>query len=149
MSVVLCPPREAKEKKRLEEELYQGRTTKRPAPQLQNLFHQFNYLSADETFLFVGQQPDLSNIFSKILFGPETSDMWRNCNRYLEECGKNISNLNQLLDQLHKLDAEVPDASPANETAFRAYITASGLALDPDETPDSILFRVETVLGGI
>lgn len=144
--MVLCPPREAKEKKRLEEELYQGRTTKRPAPQLQNLFHQFNYLSADETFLFVGQQPDLSNIFSKILFGPETSDMWRNCNRHLEECGKNISNLNQLLDQLHKLDAEVPDASPANETAFRAYITASGLALDPDETPDSILFRVETVL---
>lgn len=145
-NMVLYPPREAKEKKRLEEELYQGRNTKRLAPQLQNLFHQFNYLSVDETFLFVSQQPDLSNAFSKILFGPETSDMWRNCNRYLDECGKSIGNLNQLLEQLNKLDAEVQNVSPASETAFRAYVTASGLALDPDGMPDSILSRMETVL---
>lgn len=145
-TIALHPPREAREKKRLEEELYQGRSTKRLAPQLQSLFHQFNYLSVDETFLFVSQQPDLSNVFSKILFGPETSDMWRNCSRYLEECGKNVSNLNQLLEHWRKLDAELPNVSPASETTFRAHVTASGLALDPNGTPDSILFRVETVL---
>lgn len=144
--IVLCPPRTAKEKKRLEEELYRGRSTKRLAPRLQNLFHQFNYLSVEETFLFASQQPDLSNIFSQILFGPETSDMWRSRDRYLEECGKSMANLNQLLRQLHRLDREIASVSPADETAFRAYITASELAIDPNGAPDDILFCVETAL---
>lgn len=143
---VLQPPRKAKEKKLLEQQWYRGRSTKRIAPQLQNLFHQFNYLSVEETFLFANQQPNLSNIFSKILFGPETSDMWRNCERYLDECGKTLTNLDSFLAQLTRLDRELPSVSPANETAFRAYITTSGLKLDPNGTPNDILFHLETVL---
>ena len=145
-SIVLRPPREAKEKKSLEQQWYRDRSTKRPASQLQNLFHQFNYLSVEETFLFANQQPNLSNIFSKILFGPETSEMWRNRDRYLDECGKNLTNMESLLAKLTSLDRELPSVSPADDTAFRAYITASGLKLDPSETPQDILFRVETVL---
>lgn len=140
------PPREAKEKKLLEQQWYRDRSTKRIAPQLQNLFHQFNYLSVEETFLFANQQPNLSNIFSKILFGPETSDMWRNHERYLDECGKTLTNLDSFLAQLTRLDRELPSVSPANETAFRAYITTSGLKLNPNGTPNDILFHVETVL---
>ncbi len=145
-SIVLRPPREAKEKKFLEHQWYRDRSTKRIAPQLQNLFHQFNYLSAEETFLFANQQPNLSNIFSKILFGPETSEMWRNRDRYLDECGKSLPNLESLLTRLTRLDRELPSVSPADDTAFRAYITASGLKLNPNGTPNDILFCVETVL---
>ena len=143
---VLRPSREAKEKKLLERQWYRGRSTKWIAPQLQNLFHQFNYLSVEETFLFANQQPNLSNIFSKILFGPETSDMWRNRERYLDECGKTLTNLDSFLAQLTRLDRELPSVSPANEIAFRAYITTSGLKLDPNGTPNDILFHLETVL---
>lgn len=80
--VTLNPPCTDAEKKQRERRWYQGRSNNRTGPQLKSLFHRFNYLSVEETFLFTSQQPDLADIFSKTLYGVETSDMWAHKNRY-------------------------------------------------------------------
>ena len=145
-STTLHPPRTDAEKKRLERQWYKSRSNNRTAPQLKNLFHRFNYLSVEETFLFTNQQPNLSDIFSKVIYGPETSDMWRHRGNYLEACDRLIAKFEQELAQYHSLIAELPEVPPADKTALRAYLSVSGLQFNLDGTPNDILFQAQTVL---
>lgn len=145
-STTLHPPRTDAEKKRLERQWYKSRSNNRTAPQLKNLFHRFNYLSVEETFLFANQQPNLSDIFSKVLYGPETSDMWRHRGNYLDACDRLIAKFEQELAQYHSLIAELPEVPPADKTALRAYLSASELQFNPDGQPNDILFQAQTVL---
>ncbi len=50
-AVDLHPPQTSAVKKERERQLYKSRSAKRLGPQLQSLFHRFNYLSADEALL--------------------------------------------------------------------------------------------------
>ena len=68
-SVVLAPPLKPAEKKERERQFTEAGTPNRTSSQLQSLFHRFNYLSAEETFLFTSNQPNLTRkFFSQILF---------------------------------------------------------------------------------
>ena len=144
--VRLHPPRKAAEMKRLERQWYKNRNTNRPGVQLNSLFHRFNYLSVEETFIFASQQPDLSDAFSKILYGPETVEMWRNRGRYLDECSR-MANLceqeaSQCASKLEDMD-RIPTAGMA---ALRAYLSASNFNFVRGETANSILQQVQIIL---
>ena len=142
----LHPPRKPAEKKRLERHLYKSRNTNRTAPQIQNLFHQFNYLSVEETFLFAREQPDLSDAFSKILYGPETSDMWKHLGRYKDECKALMARYDQDLTRFANQIESLSKVSPVDKSALQAYFAASGLRFNSDESPEAILEKAQTIL---
>lgn len=145
-TVELHPPREPAEKKDRERQFYKSRNTNRTAPQLQNLFHRFNYLSVEETFLFASEQPDVSEIFSQILYGPETSNMWRNLERYKENCSNLIAKFEQEFEDLDGWLKALPDVSPADRASIGAYLVASGLHFDPEEPLESIITKTQMIL---
>lgn len=145
-NVEVHPPRTSAKKKDVEQKFYKSRSGKRFAPRLQSLFHQFNYLSVEETFLFANQQPDLSDIFSKLLYGPETNDMWHHLMRYKEECQRSITALEKEAADWKSKIQKLPETSPASKEALRAYISASGLLIDPDGPPEDILFKAQSAL---
>lgn len=145
-TVELRPPREAAEKKEREQQFYKSRNTNRTASQLQNLFHRFNYLSVEETFLFASKQPDISEIFSRILYGPETSGMWRNLERYKDKCGSLITKYEHDLEALDSHLKELSQASPVDQAALRAYLDASGLRFGPEALLEEILTKAQTLL---
>lgn len=144
--VELSPPQDAAEKKERERQFYKSRNTNRTAPQLQNLFHRFNYLSVEETFLFASEQPDISEIFSQILYGPETSGMWRNLERYREKCSSLITNYEQDLADLGSRWKELSQVSAEDQAVLRAYVDASGLRFGPEMSLDDILAQTQTLL---
>lgn len=145
-TVELRPPREAAEKKERERQFYKSRNTNRTAPQLQNLFHRFNYLSVEETFLFAAEQPDISEIFSQVLYGPETSGMWRNLERYKEKCGGLITKYEQNLEVLDDRMKKLSQILPVDRAALCAYLNASGLSFDPEASVEEILMRAQALL---
>lgn len=142
----LHPPRETAEKKIRERQFYNSRNTNRTAPQIQNLFHRFNYLSVEETFLFASKQPDISKIFAQVLYGPETINMWRNLEHYKKKCGRLIAGYKQGLENLVNQLKNLPKASPIDFASFRAYLTASGLRFDTEATLEEILAKTQTLL---
>lgn len=145
-TVELRPPREAAEKKEREQQFYKSRNTNRTASQLQNLFHRFNYLSVEETFLFASEQPDISEIFSQILYGPETSGMWRNLGRYKDKCGSLITKYEQDLAALVSHLEKLSQASPVDRAALRAYLDASGLRFGPEMPLQEILTKTQALM---
>lgn len=145
-TVELRPPREPAEKKDRERQFYRSRNTNRTAPQLQNLFHRFNYLSVEEAFLFASEQPDISEIFSQVLYGPETINMWRNLERYKDNCSSLIAKFEQELEDLNGWLKALPEASPADQASLGAYLAASGLRFSPDEPLENILEKAQMIL---
>lgn len=145
-TVKLCPPREPAEKKGRERQFYKSRNTNRTAPQLNSLFHRFNYLSVEETFLFAREQPDISEIFSQVLYGPETSNMWRNLERYREKCSTLIAKFEQDFEDLNRRLQALPEVLLADRTSFGAYLAVSGLRFSPEEPLENILAKVQIIL---
>ena len=142
----LCPPGKAAEKKERARKFYSNRNNNRDAPQLQNLFHRFNYLSVEETFLFMREQPDFSDIFSKILYGSEESTMWTNLKRYKTVCERAIADYEK---DLEKLDAEIETlaADPSvDKDSLQDYLSASGLRFKLDASPEEILKEAQILL---
>jgi len=142
----LCPPGKAAEKKERARKFYSNRNNNRDAPQLQNLFHRFNYLSVEETFLFMREQPDFSDIFSKILYGSEESTMWTNLKRYKTVCERAIADYEK---DLEKLDAEIKTlaADPSvDKDSLQDYLSASGLRFKLDASPEEILKEAQILL---
>ena len=145
-TVELHPPRKTAEKKDRERQFYKSRNTNRPAPQLQNLFHRFNYLSVEETFLFASEQPDISDIFSQILYGPETSSIWRNLERYKDKCSSLITKCKQELEALNSRLKDLAQVSDIDQTALHAYLQASSLRFSSDASLKEILVQVQALL---
>lgn len=142
----LAPPRTSADKKARERYLFRSRNESRTAPQIQNLFHRFNYLSVDETFLFAKEEPNLSDAFSKILYGPETIDMWRNLERYKEECRRLITKYEEDLAQLDTRIGELVKVPPADKIGLRTYLATSGLCFDPEEPLEGLLGKTQMIL---
>lgn len=142
----LRPPRIAAEKKRLERQWYKSRSDNRSGVQLNNLFHRFNYLSVEETFMFANQQPDLSDIFSKILYGPETDEMWKNCSRYLDECARMLNSCENEARQYSSRLEDMDESQTTDMAALRAYLSASGLSFRHAESAAEIMHQVQTIL---
>lgn len=142
----LSPPRMAAEKKRLERQWYKSRSGNRSGVQLNGLFHRFNYLSVEETFMFASQKPDLSDIFSKILYGPETDEMWKNRSRYLDECARMLNScVNEARQYAERLKG-MDESQTTDMAALRAYLSASGLRFRHAESADEIMRQVQTIL---
>lgn len=145
-SVVLAPPLKPAEKKERERQFYRSRNANRTSSQLQSLFHRFNYLSAEETFLFTSNQPNLTKIFSQILFGPETQEMWRNLGRYKNVCTEMAANYEQELESLKEQTEALAEVPAADWDSFWAYLVASDLNFGQDAAPEEILTETQRIL---
>lgn len=136
------------EKKQRERRFYKSRdlNSNRTAPQLQNLFHRFNYLSVEEAFRFASDQPDLSNAFSNILYGPETEYMWKNIQNYRSKSARLFARYKEELKNLDKRIQALPESFSVDRTSLRAYLEASGLKLDSKLQLEAILIRTQGIL---
>ena len=141
-SVALPPPLKPAKKKEREQQFYRMRGTNRTQPQLQNLFHRLNYLSAEETFLFTSDQPKLKELFAKILYGPEIQEMWRNVQSYKSKCAEQAAKYEEEAKRLQmQIDALVIPS--VDIESFKAYLTASGLNFGRDTEPEKILVETQ------
>lgn len=145
-SVALAPPLKPAKKKERERQFYRNRSTNRTHPQLQNLFHRFNYLSAEETFLFARNQPKLTELFSQILYGPETQEMWRNVQNYTSKCADLIAKYEDNLETLQIQVDALTCASSVDVDSFEAYLAASGLNFGQGAGPEKILVETQRLL---
>lgn len=147
-SVELRPPSKPAEKKERERQfyVYRSQNANRFGSQLKNLFHRFNYLSAEETFLFASEQPNLKEIFSKILFGPETNEMWRNLDSYKSACTELAAKYEQTLKSLKEQTETLAEVPSADQNSFRAYLAASGLSFGKNSAPEDILTETQRIL---
>lgn len=142
----LSPPRKDAEKKERERQFYRSRSTNRTHPQLQNLFHRFNYLSAEETFLFANKQPKLAELFSQILYGPETQEMWRNAQNYKVRCAEQAAKYEEDLQRLKTQVNALAYVPSVDIESLKAYLTASGLNFGQDAGPEKILVETQKIL---
>lgn len=140
------PARDNAEKKQREQRWYLNRENNRPKRQLNEVFHRFNYFSSEEAFLFSTKRQDYRDIFTKILYGPNTDELWRNRSRYLEECKKCASNLKERLAMLQNENNQLIQLPPADRFALTVLLTSSGLAIPSDAPLDKILETAQTVL---
>jgi len=145
-TIDLHPPQTSMRKKERERKFYKSRSAKRLGSQLQSLFHRFNYLSADEAFLFARQQPDFSSIFSQILYGPETQEMWRSLGHYKSECASRAAKYENEIKVLNDQINALPEVPPADEASFRTYLAASGLQFNLEASPMEILMEAQKIL---
>ena len=142
----LSPPRKDAEKKERERQFYRSRSTNRTHPQLQNLFHRFNYLSAEETFLFASDQPKLTELFSQILYGPETQEMWRNAQNYKDRCAEQAAKYEEDLKRLKTQVNALACVPSVDIESLKAYLTASSLNFGQDAGPEKILVETQRIM---
>lgn len=140
------PARDNAEKKQREQRWYLNRENNRTKTQLNEVFHRFNYFSSEEAFLFSAKQQDYRDIFTKILYGPNTEELWRNRTRYLEECKKYGVNLKIQVEMLQNEMDQLAELPPADRFALTVLLTSSGLAISPDLPLEKILKTTQTVL---
>lgn len=145
-TVELAPLLKDAEKKEREQQFYRSRSNGRLQPQLQNLFHRFNYLSAEETFLFARKQPNLMEIFSQILYGSETQGMWRNVQSYKNKCAEMATKYGERLGELREQAEVLAHVPSVDLESFGAYLTASGLNFGQDAVPEKILTEAQRIL---
>lgn len=126
------------EKKEREAKWYSSRAENRTAEQLNVLFHRFNYFSVDETYLFAREQPDHSDIFSKILYGPETTAKWKNIEIWKEKCKQEVAQLESAYKRLRDTQKDLPEKM-VDEHGLRSYIAQSGLNIAPNASFEEIL----------
>lgn len=148
VSLTLCTDKErievhkistAQEKKQREAKWYNNRAENRTAEQLNALFHRFNYFSVDDTYLFTSEQPDHADIFSKILYGPETTAKWKNIKMWREKCEQESSQLCTEMKRLDGLLRKPPSAVSIDESGLWSYIRRSGLNLSPNASYNQIV----------
>ena len=140
------PAKDEGERKKRERQWYQNRENNKTKARLNETFHQYNYFSAEEAYLFVSQPRDYRSIFTQILYGPSTGEAWRNINRYLEECRKYSEKLSVEMSELEKEQSQLGQITPTNRLALSAMLSASGLAIVPELPLDRILEMVQSVL---
>ena len=144
--LVVRPAKDNAEKKRREHRWYRNRGGNRTRQQLNEVFHRFNYFTAEETFLFSTEQRDYRDIFTKILYGPSTNEIWRNRTRYLEECVKYDTELKKESRSLkEKLDS-LTQVRPVDRLTLNTILSSSGLSINPDLPPEDILKIAQSVL---
>ncbi|WP_129724461.1 LuxR C-terminal-related transcriptional regulator [Xylanivirga thermophila] len=80
-------PNNARERKLRESRFYQNRQGTRQKERLNKAFHQYNYYSFEDTFsfCFLGEQPNYSEEFSKIIYGESTKTIEKNWLNYKEK----------------------------------------------------------------
>lgn len=132
------------EKKEREAKWYSSRVEKRTAEQLNVLFHRFNYFSVDDTYLFAREQPDHSDIFSKILYGPETTAKWKNIESWKEKCRQEVAQLDSVHKSLSDTQEDLPEKT-IDEHGLRSYIAQSGLNIAPNASFEEILETVARI----
>lgn len=140
------PARDNAEKKQREQRWYLNRENNRTKRQLNEVFHRFNYFSSEEAFLFSTRHQDYRDIFTKILYGPNTDELWRNRSRYLEECKKYGVNLKSQMKMLQKEKNQLVQLPPYDRFALTVLLTSSGLAISSDLPLDKILETTQAVL---
>lgn len=128
----------AQEKKQREAKWYKNRAENRTAEQLSTLFHRFNYFSVDDTYPFTSEQPDHSDIFSKLLYGVETTTKWKNIKVWREKCEQESSKLCAEMKRLDGLLRKPLSVESIDENSLRSYIKHSGLNLAPDASYNQI-----------
>ena len=133
------------EKMHREVRWYKSRLENRTTEQLNVLFHRFNFFSVDDTYLFTSEQPDHGDIFSKLLYGPETTTEWKNIKVWREKCEQKIYQLRAEMKRLKELLRKPSPTEFINESSLRSYIEHSGLNLKPDAPYSQIL----EILAGI
>jgi len=80
-------PNDIRERKSRESLFYQNRQGTRQKEKLNKAFHQYNYYSFEDTFsfCFLGEQPNYSEEFSKIIYGESTKTIEKNWLTYKEK----------------------------------------------------------------
>ena len=80
-------PNDIRERKSRESRFYQNRQGTRQKEKLNKAFHQYNYYSFEDTFsfCFLGEQPNYSEEFSKIIYGESTKTIEKNWLTYKEK----------------------------------------------------------------
>lgn len=80
-------PNDIRERKSRESRFYQNRQGTRQKEKLNKVFHQYNYYSFEDTFsfCFLGEQPNYSDEFSKIIYGEGTKTIENNWLTYKEK----------------------------------------------------------------
>lgn len=135
----------AQEKKQREAKWYKNRAENRTTEQLNALFHRFNYFSVDDTYLFANEQPDHGDIFSKLLYGPETTTKWKNIKVWKEKCKQESSRFYAEMEQLDELLQKPSSVESIDENHLRSYIKHSGL----DFAPNASYSQIAEILGEI
>lgn len=147
VSLTLCTDRKkveihkistAREKKQREAKWYKNRAENRTPDQLNVLFHRFNYFSVDDTYLFTSEQPDHDDVFSKLLYGPETTTKWKNIKTWRENCERKSLKLSEGMEQLDGLLRKKSSVETIDESGLRSYIKRSGLLLAPNASYSQI-----------
>lgn len=134
------------EKKQREQRWYLNRENNRTKTQLNEVFHRFNYFSSEEAFLFSTKQQDYHDIFTKILYGPYTDELWYNRSRYLEECKKYGTNLKTQMEMLQNEKDQLVQLPPSDRFALTVLLNSYGLAIPSDWPLEKILETAQTVL---
>lgn len=103
-------PNDIRERKSRESRFYQNRQGTRQKEKLNKAFHQYNYYSFEDTFsfCFLGEQPNYSEEFSKIIYGESTKTIEKNWLTYKEkfeqEKASIESEINSLEDEVKLLE---------------------------------------------
>ena len=140
------PAKDNAEKKQREQRWYLNRENNRTKTQLNEIFHRFNYFSSEEAFLFSTRHQDYRDIFTKILYGPNTDELWRNRSRYLEECKKYGVNLKAQMEMLQNEKNQLVQLPRSDRFSLTVLLTSSGLAIPADLPLDKMLETAQTVL---
>lgn len=127
-------PESAKDKKNRETLWYNNRAENRTAEQLNVSFHRFNCFSVDDTYLFASEQPNHGDIFSKLLYGPETTAKWKNILNWKEKCSQIIAKYHADITHLKGFLNQPSPVKAVDEQGLRSYIQRSGLNIAPNAT---------------
>lgn len=113
-----------------ETEWYNYYEPQKRGSRLNALFHKFNYFSVDDSYRFASCSPEKEDIFSCLLYGDDTVEIWNNIQENRAKCLQIIRGLEQeyqnIKEQLHQ---PPPRVDKIYEDMIRRNISEMGLQI--------------------
>lgn len=141
-------PVKAADKKKREKQWYHARphNNNKIGDKLNDTFHQYNCVSAEDPFLFTHSQPDYKDIFAKLLYGPETENQWNNLTKYYEACTKKVLDLQKAIMGCEQKMADLEPVKAVQLTMWRGYLAESAVKNHESESTEGIMKRISRIL---